>query len=125
MGRPHLLDLGNGAEREWSYASGPGEDQALLAITLRDSAGDLFRRQYDWDGAGNLRSWQESEVATAAGSLPHERFDCDDDGISSLLGCTLAGSLRESGFSYPYDLAGPASPTTVLRAAPGGGRMRA
>ena len=100
QGRFAQLDYRNGVEQEYVYAQGQGSTQALEhSLTWNAQGQALFSRQYDWDAAGNLTGWEDDATV---GAQP-ETWDCDYDGVGTLLGCR--GSQGEW-FEYAYDALG-------------------
>ena len=101
QGRLSSLDYANGVQQEYLYATGQASTQALTnSLTWNATGAALFSRTYDWDAAGNLRSWKDD--ATVGGSP--EQWDCAYDGIGTLLGCE--NRLQPEWFEYSYDVLG-------------------
>ena len=100
QGRFAQLDYRNGVEQEYVYAGGQQSTQALEhSLTWNAQGQALFSREYDWDAAGNLSHWKDDATV---GAQP-ESWDCDYDGVGTLLGCR--GSQGEW-FEYAYDALG-------------------
>jgi|GEM_PF-3492862 len=102
-GRPASLEYGNGVVQQYLYEVGQGSSQALTQSAVWSPSGEvLFERSYDWDAAGNLRSWADA----ASGEGPEaEAWSCDYDGLGTLLGC-LNDNDPEEWMEYSYDVLG-------------------
>ncbi len=101
QGRLSSLDYANGVQQEYLYASGQASTQALTnSLTWNASGAALFAREYDWNAAGELRSWKDD--ATVGGTP--EQWDCEYDGIGALLGCQ--NRTQPEWFEYSYDVLG-------------------
>ena len=99
-----LADLGfrNGVQQQYLYEQGQASTQALMESSVENGGvTPLFRRQYDWDAAGNLRSWEDDQPA---GGPAAEVWECEYDGIGALLGC--GNRAQPEWYDYSYDVLG-------------------